>query len=238
VDLPCRALSIPICIADYLCFFFMYNWLMHFFFGACFLEVRTQTPFADFGSCEDWTRDITSANPDACRYTAGKEYTYWFFQVLSGSVNINPFTEDFDLPKRKSLNWFFLFFFDKVRHFLSKFSTLVALQKKCFLHFVMHWDVFLKKIVLQILLKIQIIILFLNFEKIFIFELVNAKIVFFTCVFYKSVGRRLEALKIENSHMKVKIGSLLIHQYDTFSGCILLAPKMYIFCCLEVNFKC
>jgi hypothetical protein len=43
-----------------------------------------------------------------------------------------PFTGDFDLPKRICLNGLFLFFFDKVRHFLSKFSTLVTSQKKVF----------------------------------------------------------------------------------------------------------
>jgi hypothetical protein len=43
----------------------------------------------------------------------------------------------------------------------------------------MHRDVVLKKVVLQILLSILNHHLFLNFEKIFIFELVRAKNVFF-----------------------------------------------------------
>jgi hypothetical protein len=47
-------------------------------------------------------------------------------------MNINPFTGDIDLPKRICLNGLFFFFFDKVRHFLSKFSTLVTSQKKVF----------------------------------------------------------------------------------------------------------
>jgi hypothetical protein len=46
------------------------------------------------------------------------------------------------------------FFFDKVRHFLSKFSTLVASQKKVFFALSdASKDVVLKKIVLQILLS-------------------------------------------------------------------------------------
>jgi hypothetical protein len=52
--------------------------------------------------------------------------------LKSSSVNLNPFTGDFDLPKRICLNGLFLFFFDKVRHFLSKFSILVTSQKKVF----------------------------------------------------------------------------------------------------------
>jgi hypothetical protein len=51
---------------------------------------------------------------------------------------LNSFTGDFDLPKRICFNGLFWFSFDKVRHFLSKFSTLVTSQKKCFLHFLMH----------------------------------------------------------------------------------------------------
>jgi hypothetical protein len=43
---------------------------------------------------------------------------------------LNPFTGDFDLPKRICLNGLFWFSFDKVRQFLSKFSTLVTSQKK------------------------------------------------------------------------------------------------------------
>jgi hypothetical protein len=43
---------------------------------------------------------------------------------------LNPFTGDFDLPKRICLNGLFWFSFDKVRHFISKFSTLVTSQKK------------------------------------------------------------------------------------------------------------
>jgi hypothetical protein len=44
----------------------------------------------------------------------------------------NPFTGDFDMPKRKCSNGLFWFFFDKVRYILSKISTLVASQKMCF----------------------------------------------------------------------------------------------------------
>jgi hypothetical protein len=45
-------------------------------------------------------------------------------------------------------------------------------------------------------------------------------------------------LKIENSHLKVKIGSCPIYRYGTFlvANCSLI-PKMYILCCLEVNFN-
>jgi hypothetical protein len=50
----------------------------------------------------------------------------------------NPFTGDFDLPKRICLNGLCWFSFNKVRHFLSKFSTLMTSQKKCFLHFLMQ----------------------------------------------------------------------------------------------------
>jgi hypothetical protein len=39
---------------------------------------------------------------------------------------------DFDLPKWICLNGLFWFSFDKVRHFLSKFSTLVKSQKNGF----------------------------------------------------------------------------------------------------------
>jgi hypothetical protein len=49
-----------------------------------------------------------------------------------GWFNFNPFTGDFDLPKRKCLNGLFWLFFDKVRHFLLKFSTLVTSQQKVF----------------------------------------------------------------------------------------------------------
>jgi hypothetical protein len=77
----------------------------------------------------------------------------------------NPFTRDFDLPKRICLNGLFLFFFDKVRHFLSKFSTLVTSQKKCFLHFLKHRKVFLKNVVLQVFLSNLNNHLFLKFWK-------------------------------------------------------------------------
>jgi hypothetical protein len=42
------------------------------------------------------------------------------------------FTGDFDLPKRICLNGLCWFSFDKVRNFLSKYSTLVTSQKKVF----------------------------------------------------------------------------------------------------------
>jgi hypothetical protein len=74
----------------------------------------------------------------------------FFFHLI---LRLNPFTGDFDLPKRICLNELFLFFFDKVRHFLSKFSTLVMSQKKCFLHFLKHRKVFSKNVVLQVFLS-------------------------------------------------------------------------------------
>jgi hypothetical protein len=45
---------------------------------------------------------------------------------------LNPFTRDFDLPMQICLNGLFWFSFDKVRHFLSKFATLVTSQKIVF----------------------------------------------------------------------------------------------------------
>jgi hypothetical protein len=41
-------------------------------------------------------------------------------------------TGDFDVTKRKCLNKFFWFFLDKVRYFLTTFSTLVASHKVVF----------------------------------------------------------------------------------------------------------
>jgi hypothetical protein len=66
---------------------------------------------------------------------------------------INPFTWDFDLPKQTCLNGLFWFFFDKVRHFYQHFQLSTVTKKSFFLHFLMHRDVFLKKVVLQILLS-------------------------------------------------------------------------------------
>jgi hypothetical protein len=43
--------------------------------------------------------------------------------------------------------------FNFVIHFLSGSSTLVTSRKKCFLHFLMHWVVVLKKVVLRIFLS-------------------------------------------------------------------------------------
>jgi hypothetical protein len=54
-------------------------------------------------------------------------FVKYFYQL------INPFTGDFDLPERICLNRLFWFFFDKVRHILSKFSTLVVTKKKIFI---------------------------------------------------------------------------------------------------------
>jgi hypothetical protein len=72
--------------------------------------------------------------------------------------SINHFTGDFDLPKRICLNGLFLFFFDKIRHFLSKFH-----KKKCFLHFLKHRKVFSKNVVLQVFLSNLTNHLFLKF---------------------------------------------------------------------------
>jgi hypothetical protein len=57
-------------------------------------------------------------------------------------------------------------------------------------------------------------------------------------IFFRSVGI-LEALKIENSHMKAKIWSCPNIDMGLFmvANCSLI-PKMYKFCCLEVNFEC
>jgi hypothetical protein len=65
----------------------------------------------------------------------------------------NPFTGDFDLPKRIGLNGLFWFSFEKVRLYLSKFSKFFALSgaSKC---------VFEKYCSIN----------FFNFEKIFLFE--------------------------------------------------------------------
>jgi hypothetical protein len=94
------------------------------------------------------------------------------------------FTGDFDLPKRICLNGLFWCSFDKVRHFLSRFSTLVTSQKKDFLHFLMHREVILKNDVLQVFLSNLNIICFWNFEKIFNFEYVRAKNVVFSLIFW------------------------------------------------------
>jgi hypothetical protein len=75
----------------------------------------------------------------------------WFFTKKIKFVK--PFTVVFDLLEQNFLNGLFWFFFDKVRHSLSKFSTLVTSQKSSFLHFLMHRNVFLKKVSLQILLS-------------------------------------------------------------------------------------
>jgi hypothetical protein len=65
----------------------------------------------------------------AIRARTNGEIHYFAFNF---QFPIKPFTGDFNLPKRICLNGLFLFFFDKVRHFLSKFSTLVTSQKKVF----------------------------------------------------------------------------------------------------------
>jgi hypothetical protein len=46
------------------------------------------------------------------------------------NLPFKPFTGNFDVPKQKCLNELFWFFLDKVRHYLTKFSTLVTSQKK------------------------------------------------------------------------------------------------------------
>jgi hypothetical protein len=46
----------------------------------------------------------------------------------SQKKKLNPFTGDFDLPKRIFLNGLFWFSFDKVRHFLSKFLVNIKTQ--------------------------------------------------------------------------------------------------------------
>jgi hypothetical protein len=53
-------------------------------------------------------------------------------KVLTFSFHISPFTGDFDLLKRICLNGLFWISFNKTRHLLSKFSTLVTSQKKMF----------------------------------------------------------------------------------------------------------
>jgi hypothetical protein len=90
--------------------------------------------------------------------------------------SFSPFTGDFDLPKQISLNGLFLFFFDKVRHFLTKFSTLVTSQKKVFFAlseasksvFCTFWSIekcFRKNVVLQVFLSNLNNHLFLKFWK-------------------------------------------------------------------------
>jgi hypothetical protein len=49
--------------------------------------------------------------------------------LVHGS-EFNHFTGDFDLLERKCLKGFFWFFFDKLRNFLSKFSSLVVTKKR------------------------------------------------------------------------------------------------------------
>jgi hypothetical protein len=67
---------------------------------------------------------------------SGFELQITFWKVYQPTWNkrkyffISPFTGDFDLPKRKCSNELFWFFFEKIRHFLSKFSTLLTSQKK------------------------------------------------------------------------------------------------------------
>jgi hypothetical protein len=49
-------------------------------------------------------------------YTEIKEF-FGQFEFLRKEIFINPFTGDFDLPKRICLNGLIWFSFDKVRHF-------------------------------------------------------------------------------------------------------------------------
>jgi hypothetical protein len=93
------------------------------------------------------------------------------------------FTKNFDLSKRKCLNGLFWFFLDI---FYQNFQFWWR-QKKCFLHSLMHRDMFLKKVIAKILLITLNHHLFLKFLKNLYFW--TEKNVFFinllTCNFLK-----------------------------------------------------
>jgi hypothetical protein len=69
---------------------------------------------------------------DRCKVRTTQRRAAQVFFVDCYSIFLNPFTEDFDLPKRICLNGLFLFFFDKVRHFLIKIFNFGDVTKKRF----------------------------------------------------------------------------------------------------------